>query len=111
MTSKLEFLGKFKYHNETHLRRESSRPYRRNKIFTRWIVSDCIVRQTIILLYEYIRHDDLFNKSHILALYGRNIENLEVKLRSLLLSMLLTRELHKIKSLDHIDNCVVGFFF
>ena len=31
-------------------------------------------------------------------------------MHSLLLSMLLTRELHMTKSLDHIDNCIVGFF-
>ena len=52
MTSEFESLDKLKYHNLMHLRSESSRTYRRNKIFTRRIGSDCIVTQTIILLYE-----------------------------------------------------------
>ena len=52
MTSEFEFLDQLKYHNEMRLHRESSRTYRRNKIFTRRIGSDRIVTQTIILLYE-----------------------------------------------------------
>ena len=74
MTSEFEFLDKLKHHNEMRLRRESSRTYCRNKIFTRRIGCDRIVTQTIILLFEQFHHNDLFNKSNILALYERNIE-------------------------------------
>ena len=67
LTSALEFFEKqtgFQYHNEVRSRRLSIDNYRLNKICTKQIKSECMVRQTIVLHYGYIRYEDTFTKSN-----------------------------------------------
>ena len=79
MANELESLRKVKYHNKMDLRRESRRSYSSMNRFT-------------MLTFLIIQHFSILGKKH---------REFGGYLRSLLLSMLLTRDMYMIKSLDH----------